>query len=275
VSADLQLRLVDRPCKQWEDGWQVPVTTRAADGSIRIGLRGEFPRNCAVTTRLNVLDRNEFIERLFRGLWTYLGGSFSGQVVEGRAPDDARLLAEHSSRPLAEVLRDINKTSDNPLARLLFLSLGTGGAVAGSNTSADSARAVRSWLQQQGIGDAGLVLDNGSGLSRSERIRPAMLAALLAAEYRSNWAPEFVSSLPIVALDGSMRRRLADSPAAGRARLKTGSLRNVAAIAGYVPDGSGQMQVVVAMINFDFPKDVSGQPILDALVDWVAHSGGK
>jgi D-alanyl-D-alanine carboxypeptidase/D-alanyl-D-alanine-endopeptidase (penicillin-binding protein 4) len=273
ASMDLQLKLIDRECAKWEDGWQVPGYTKAADGSIRIQLRGTFPRNCSTSTRINVLERNDFVDRLFRYLWAYLGGTFHGVTREGTAPADTRLLAEHRSRTLADTLREINKPSDNPLSRLMFLTLGT--LDSGNGTTLEKAdRQVRSWFGKLGIADDGLVLDNGSGLSRKERIRPSQLASLLVAAYHSNWAPEFLSSLPIVALDGTMRRRMHDSPVAGRARMKTGTLRNVVALAGYVPDASGQMHVVVAMINHDLAKSAVAQPILDALVDWLARPGG-
>jgi D-alanyl-D-alanine carboxypeptidase/D-alanyl-D-alanine-endopeptidase (penicillin-binding protein 4) len=99
------------------------------------------------------------------------------------------------------------------------------------------------------------------------------MARLLQAGLRSPWAPEFQSSIPIGAVDGTMRRRLQDSPAAGRARLKTGSLRNVTALAGYVPDANGIPCVFVAMINSEQSGNGRGRVVLDTLVDWVARSG--
>jgi D-alanyl-D-alanine carboxypeptidase/D-alanyl-D-alanine-endopeptidase (penicillin-binding protein 4) len=133
-------------------------------------------------------------------------------------------------------------------------------------------RAVRNWMRQHGINDDGLVLENGSGLSRLERISAGQMGALLKAGERSDWAPEFRASMPIVAVDGTMRKRLKDSPAAGHARMKTGTLSNVVAIAGYVRDASGRENVVVAMINDPKVGDGKGRAAVDALVDWVARS---
>jgi D-alanyl-D-alanine carboxypeptidase/D-alanyl-D-alanine-endopeptidase (penicillin-binding protein 4) len=99
------------------------------------------------------------------------------------------------------------------------------------------------------------------------------MAYLLQAGLRSPWAPEFQASMPIVAMDGTMRRRLHGSPAAGRARLKTGTLRNVTALAGYVPDTNGSQCVLVAMVNSEQSSNGRGRAVLDALVDWVARSG--
>jgi D-alanyl-D-alanine carboxypeptidase/D-alanyl-D-alanine-endopeptidase (penicillin-binding protein 4) len=199
------------------------------------------------------------------------------------APVTTRLLAEHVSRALPEVLRDINKNSDNTLARTLFLSLGSLEADpqlgsrplppdgVNATTSARAEAAIRSWLQQHQIDSTGLVLDNGSGLSRLERATPAQLAGVLQAGLKSNWMPEFLSSLPIAATDGTMRRRLKDSPAATRARIKTGSLNGVIAIAGYVQDANNQPLVVVALLNDPHVASGAGRAVLDALIDWVAR----
>jgi len=199
------------------------------------------------------------------------------------APVTTRLLAEHVSRALPEVLRDVNKNSDNTLARTIFLSLGSLEAdpALGSRplppdglnttTSARADAAIRAWLQLHNIDSTGLVLDNGSGLSRSERATATQLAGVLQAGLKSNWMPEFLSSLPIAATDGTMRRRLKDSPAATRARIKTGSLNGVIAIAGYVQDANNQPVVVVAMLNDPRVAGGAGRAVLDALIDWVAR----
>jgi D-alanyl-D-alanine carboxypeptidase/D-alanyl-D-alanine-endopeptidase (penicillin-binding protein 4) len=144
---------------------------------------------------------------------------------------------------------------------------------AGSNpTAARAEYVIRAWMQRHGIDDTGLVLENGSGLSRTERVRPAQMAGLLQAAQKSLWMPEFLTSLPIAAVDGTMKRRLKDSPAAARARVKTGTLKNVVAIAGYVPDAHGELCVVVAMINHDRTGNGNGRKAIDALIDWVAQS---
>jgi D-alanyl-D-alanine carboxypeptidase/D-alanyl-D-alanine-endopeptidase (penicillin-binding protein 4) len=101
------------------------------------------------------------------------------------------------------------------------------------------------------------------------------MAGVLQAGLRSNWAPEFQASIPIAAVDGTMRRRLQDSPAARRARVKTGTLKNVVAVAGYVPDATGRQCVVVAMVNSELAGNGRGRVIVDALVDWVARSGAE
>jgi D-alanyl-D-alanine carboxypeptidase/D-alanyl-D-alanine-endopeptidase (penicillin-binding protein 4) len=285
VSVKSNMTLVDAACDKWEDGWKLPQAVPQKDGRIEVVLNGTYPRNCDQSYSINVVDRQDYLDRLVRSTWKALGGSLVGKTIEGATPPEARLLAEHRSRALPEIIRDTNKPSDNTLARLIFLSLGALEAdpalgsrplPASSETTFSRADgAVRAWMRAHGIDDTGLVMDNGSGLSRIERISPLQMAGLLQAALRSNWAPEFQASIPIAAVDGTMRKRLQDSPAAYRARLKTGTLKNVVAVAGYVPDATGRQCVVVAMLNSELVGNGRGRAIVDALLDWVARSGAE
>lgn len=265
--------LTAKRCADWEDDWQYPeVVTRGA--RIVVNLRGGFPRDCAAVTEINVLDRHEYAARLTTETWRRLGGVLSGRVREGQAPQTARVLTEQRSRTLAELTRDINKRSDNPITRMVFLNVaarddGTGSPRA---TLEHSTRLVQRWLDDRRIGRDGLLLENGSGLSRRERIAPLTLARALAAAQSSPWFAEFLASLPIVGVDGAMRQRLADTPAARWGRIKTGSLRDVASVAGYVNDARGERYVVVAMINHPEATAKRARPALDALLDWVARN---
>lgn len=292
VSITSDMKLVKGSCARWEDGWRPPEYRRDASGKLQVILHGTFPQNCSKATSINVLDRNDYADRLFRATWKRLGGTITGTVREApltglpptAEPVGTRMLADHVARALPEVLRDINKTSDNTLARTLFLSLGSlqsdgwlGSrpvAMAAPEDTATRARLViQEWFQRHHIDTQGMLVDNGSGLSRTGRIAPAQMAGVLQAMQQSPWAPEFQSSLPIVALDGTMRKRLLNSPAAARARIKTGTLKNVVAIAGYVPDANNQQCVVVAMINSDLVGNGNGRAAADALIEWVARSG--
>ena len=292
VSITSDMKLVKGSCARWEDGWRPPEYRRDAGGKLQVILHGTFPQNCSKATSINVLDRNDYADRLFRATWKRLGGTITGTVREApftglpptAEPVGTRLLADHVARALPEVLRDINKTSDNTLARTLFLSLGSlqsdgwlGSRPIAMATPEDTATRARlviqEWFQRHHIDTQGMLVDNGSGLSRTGRIAPAQMAGVLQAMQQSPWAPEFQSSLPIVALDGTMRKRLLNSPAAARARIKTGTLKNVVAIAGYVPDANNQQCVVVAMINSDLVGNGNGRAAVDALIEWVARSG--
>ena len=290
IASDMQL--VKGNCARWEDGWRPPEYVRGPNGRLQVILHGTFPQNCKKATSINVLDRNDYADKLFRTTWKRLGGTISGSVREAAPtglpptaePVGTRMLADHVARALPEVLRDINKNSDNTLARTLFLSIGSlqSDGWLGSrpvamtmpeDTATRSRQVIQEWMQRHGIDTNGMLIDNGSGLSRTGRIAPLQLAGVLQAMQQSVWAPEFQSSLPIVALDGTMRKRLLGSPAASRARIKTGTLKNVVAIAGYVPDANNQLCVVVAMINSDLVGNGNGRAAVDALIEWVARTG--
>jgi D-alanyl-D-alanine carboxypeptidase/D-alanyl-D-alanine-endopeptidase (penicillin-binding protein 4) len=310
------MQLTERPCRQWDLDWiSPPLVDEPEPGTLRVHLRGGFPKACTVQPRLQLIDRQALVERQLRWVWSGLGGVWHGRLREAEAPlvaplpaavvaaaaaaaqppllpgaamitpgvalgDDAaaappgvRLLARHLARPWGELLRTQNKWSDNTLARLLYLSLGLARMAdePSARTATLAEQAVRRWLATQGIDATGLVLDNGSGLSRSARITPRQLALMLQAALQGRWAPELMMSLPVAGVDGTLRRRLNPGPAAGRARLKTGSLRNVNAVAGYVPDPQGRLWVLVAMVNDE--RAAAARPALDALVDWVAGGG--
>jgi D-alanyl-D-alanine carboxypeptidase/D-alanyl-D-alanine-endopeptidase (penicillin-binding protein 4) len=203
------------------------------------------------------------VERLFRALWRELGGTLSGRLREGETPASARLLATHESPPLGEIVRDVNKWSNNVMARQLFLS-----TTNARPATPETARArIDKWLQEKGVD--GTVLDNGTGLSRNERVTAEGLGKLLLAAWKSPVMPEMMASLPIAGSDGTLKKRFGNSAAAGRAHLKTGYIEGVRAIAGYVLDRNGQRWVVVGILND--PQMKTGSASLDALVRWVAE----
>jgi D-alanyl-D-alanine carboxypeptidase/D-alanyl-D-alanine-endopeptidase (penicillin-binding protein 4) len=115
------------------------------------------------------------------------------------------------------------------------------------------------------------VIENGSGLSRTERVSAGALARLLAAADASAVREEFASSLAVAAVDGTVQRRFQNGTVAGQALLKTGSLEGVRALAGYVIDAAGRRWIVVALINH--PNAQRATPALDFLVQWVYRNG--
>ena len=288
IEFDSRMRLVDARCQDWGEHWQAAGII-SAQGITRITLNGAFPRGCTERVALQLVDRNELTERLFRSLWQSLGGSWSGRAREAAAPAATQLLARRTGRPWGELLRHQNKTSDNAWTRMLYLELGVpepaeqSGLVTRetareparettrTTTQERAERSVRRWLAENAIDDTGLVLDNGSGLSRRERISPWQLARMLQVAHQGKHAAELQMSLPTAGVDGTLRNRLKNSPATGWARLKTGTLKNVVALAGYVSDGNGKPWAVAIMINHD---DASrGRPVLDAWVDHIAQHG--
>lgn len=259
------IRQDNAPCGDWREEISTEVATEGKERVLT--LAGRFPLSCGEKSfNLNVLSNGSYVDSLIHLLWEELGGTLGGPFSAGELPPGASLLARHDSPPLADVIRHINKFSNNVMARQLFLTLGAeqGGPPA---TAAKSVSAVHAWLASKALDFPELVLENGSGLSRVERISPQHLGELLLAATRSPVFAELESSLPIVAVDGTMKKRLTDSPIAGHAHVKTGSLEGVRSVAGYVFDRRGRRMVVVAMVNH--PRAAAAKPVLDALLQWV------
>ena len=180
-------------------------------------------------------------------------------------------------------MRRVNKSSDNALTRLLFLTLGSeikdaeqqlqqhNKEALPATTKQRSEQQIRLWLQQQGIKDHRLVLENGSGLSRTERLSATLLAQVLQTAWQADYGPELLASLPLAGVDGTLTNRFRSGPAYRKARLKTGTLRDVTALAGYVWDSQNRPWVVVMMVNSD-KAAVAGRPLLDTLVQQLAGS---
>ncbi len=257
------VRGADGPCGDWRGRLQADFSDPMAPV-----FRGAYPLACGEQLwHLSLLDHGRYFAAAFGALWSNSGGTWSGRLRDGTVPADARRIALHESAPLAEVVRDVNKFSNNVMARQIFLTLGTdGGRRSGNPARAESA--IRAWLDSRGLSMPELVLENGSGLSRAERISADSLARLLRHAFAGPLMPELMASLPLVGVDGTMRRR---NGASGAAHVKTGLLADVRAIAGYVHAASGRRYVVVAIINH--PNARNGQAAHDALLAWV-HANG-
>jgi D-alanyl-D-alanine carboxypeptidase/D-alanyl-D-alanine-endopeptidase (penicillin-binding protein 4) len=237
----------------------------------RAAFTGLYPAECGERDLNAALHHPEdYIAGMIRLLWTEMGGSWTGSVRNGPVQPGATLLYTHESVPLAEVVRDINKFSNNVMARQLYLTLAAemGGPPA---DPAHARQSVQQWLQLKKIRAPELVIDNGSGLSRIERASAATIAALLQAAWRSRVMPEFVASLPVVGIDGTMRKRLLGERVAGHAHIKTGLLQDARSIAGYVLDRRGRRHAVVMIVNH--PRAGESQEALDALLAWVYEGG--
>jgi len=257
------VRGIDGPCADWRGRLQADFSDPMAPV-----FRGAYPLSCGEQLwHLSLLDHGRYFAAAFGALWSNAGGTWSGRLREGSVPADARRIALHESAPLAEVIRDVNKFSNNVMARQVYLTLGTDGGRAPA-TPARAEAAIRAWLDSRGLAMPELVLENGAGLSRIERVSAGSLARLLRHAFAGPLMPELMASLPLAGVDGTMRKR---NGAAGAAHVKTGLLADVRAVAGYVHAASGRRYVVVAFINH--PNARNGQAAHDALLQWV-HANG-
>ena len=254
---------IDGPCNGLRDQLQPKFSAH--------GLRfsGGLPASCGereLSFHLYTLDHRQYFGAVFRALWSQLGGTLSGSVIDGELRSDARELTQWVSAPLAAQLRDINKFSNNVMARNLLLSLVARRGDVPASAPTAVIRVVE-WMKSIGLDNSTLVLQNGSGLAREEKLSAAALAALLQRAWQQPTMPELVASLPVAGIDGTMAKRFEQSPLKGRAHIKTGSLDDVASIAGYVTARSGKRLAVVAMINH--AKANEARAAFDQLLLWV------
>ena len=272
-----ELKLAQGACQPaaqslWiRDGQSAGESRQAAPvAAIRVG--GQYAPACGeLGIYAAVLDHRDFIHGFFKAAWTKAGGVWGGRTLiqTGAALRLPVWQQWVSPRSLAEIAQDINKFSNNVMTRQVLLGVSASAAGPGSP---DRVRAfVDDWLQRRGLRFPELVLDNGSGLSRDERISAQSLASLLVHAANGAHADLFRISMPQVGIDGTMRARLQRHPVAGRAWIKTGSLRDVKSIAGYVDAASGRRYAVVMLINGD--KILGAQPAQDAFLRWVYENG--
>jgi serine-type D-Ala-D-Ala carboxypeptidase/endopeptidase (penicillin-binding protein 4) len=266
VIIDNRILTSSAPCNLWYSDLDARI-----EPGRRLVLSGTLPAACGQRTwSAAPLAPADYGEALVAGLWAEIGGQVDGAVRQGNAPANAATVLSDDSPALTDVIRDMNKWSSNVIARQLLAQLGASKAVppdAAPDMVAGGTRAAISLLAAAGIETHGLVIENGAGLSRIERIRADSLGALLLAAWRRPWMPEYIAALPVAGLDGTARRRLAGSPASGHAHLKTGTLNGVRAIGGYVLDRNGQRHAVVMMVNH--AEAANSANAQDALIEWV------
>jgi D-alanyl-D-alanine carboxypeptidase/D-alanyl-D-alanine-endopeptidase (penicillin-binding protein 4) len=251
----------------------------STERSGRLTLTGSLPASCGPRIwATSPLVPSDYGMAMVRALWWELGGTVLGQVKSGVAPADAQVLISDESVPLGEIVRTMNKWSSNVIARQLLAQVGradanaetitrSGASAPAADMVAAGAQAARKRLAWAGVDVSGLEIDNGSGLSRNARIRADSLGTLLICAWQRPWMPDFMASLPVAGRDGTARRRLGGSSASGYAHLKTGTINDVKAMAGYVLDQSGRRHAVVMMINH--PEASSSGKAQDALIEWV------
>ena len=232
-------------------------------------VSGVLPAACG-TYSINraIMTPADYAYGTFRTLWTQSGGAIDGGMRVAPLPADATRFYTHDSITLAEVIRLVNKYSNNVMARTLLLTLGA--EKLGVPTTAESGRtAILAWLADRNIRIPGFVLENGSGLSRDERITVKGLGDVLDAAWHSPFMPEFAASLPLSATDGTLRNRFRATGMQGRLRMKTGHLDDVNALAGFINAASGKTYVVVIIINHPGAQSGSGENIQAELIRWV------
>jgi D-alanyl-D-alanine carboxypeptidase/D-alanyl-D-alanine-endopeptidase (penicillin-binding protein 4) len=258
-------RLAGGECNDWQGLLGATFVDLGASAEARFD--GRYPVACGEREWwVALLDHPHYVHAMFTQYFRDAGGRFDGNVRGGLAPKDVAPFATLESPPLYEIIRDVNKRSNNVMARQIFLTLATTQGPKPA-TTARAIEAVQRWLAAQKLRMPELVLDNGSGLSRIGRVSAGSLVRLLLAADASSVREDFEGSLAIAAMDGTVERRFQNGGVAGQAQLKTGTLDNARAIAGYVLDADGRRFALAAIVNGP-PAEQARAP-LDFLVQWV------
>jgi len=261
-----QLTVKEGKCR----GYQFGINMSVPDPVVadRVVFSGAFPSACrSHTMNRSLLQPGSYAYGTFKRLWGHWGGSIEGGYRSGKAPKN-RALVVWRSRPLAEIIRPLNKWSNNVMTRLMLYSLAAA-KFSPPYTKAQGIEVLRSYLNENGLDDKDLILDNGSGLSRETRVTSQFMNDMLRYAYTHRYMPEFIASMSINGLDGTTRRRFRGGPEAGHMHLKTGRIDNVAAIAGYVLAKSGKTYTVSLMLNYNNVHRGPGIEIQNAVLRWI------
>jgi D-alanyl-D-alanine carboxypeptidase/D-alanyl-D-alanine-endopeptidase (penicillin-binding protein 4) len=265
LHVDNRLGLASGSCR----GFQRGITITMNEMVDEVTFSGRFPNGCSrYAMDRTALSHNEFVYGLFESMWLDTGGAFSGSWRKVIVAEDAEPLLSFSSLPLTEMITRINKHSNNVMARQLLYTLGAESN--GAPGTEDSGKAVISkWLADNGLASTKIAIENGAGLSRKTRTTARDMADMLQFAWRQPYMPEYLSSLSLSGLDGTLRRRFSNTGLVGKAHLKTGSLDHVTAIAGYLQSRSGRRFAVVAMQNFEDIHRGPGEEVQEALLRWL------
>lgn len=265
LSVDNRLGLANGSCQGFQRG--ITVTTNATVDEVTFS--GRFPNGCErYAMDRTALSHNEFVYGLFDSLWLESGGSIDGSWKRTVVDEDAEPLVSFGSRPLTEMIARINKYSNNVMARQLLYTLGA--EVNGPPGTEDSGRAViEDWLTENGLASTEIAIENGAGLSRKTRTTARDMVAMLQFAWQQPYMPEYLASMSLSGLDGTLRRRFGDTDLVGKAHLKTGSLDHVTAIAGFLQSSSGRRFAVVAMQNHEDIHRGPGEEVQEALLRWL------
>ncbi len=234
----------------------------------RVRFKGEYGAGCGETALTRVVSTNE--THLFgaaKSLWQRMGGTITGKVVLAATPRGARRLVSLESPVLSNVIRNMNKDSNNVMVRQLLLTLGA--ERLGRPGTLDKGRAViLDWLRSWRADVNRAVIDNGAGLSRKTRVTANAMGRFLHVAYASPLVTEFMSSLAVSGIDGTLRKRFVKQPLQGRVHIKTGTLDHVRAMAGYVLSGKGRRFIVVVLENHRGAHYI-GAMIQNAILRWL------
>ncbi len=239
----------------------------------RLTISGEYPLSCGNREfSRTLLSHEEMLYHSLVSLWREIGGEIRGGYRLGRVPESATLLYVHESEALPEIVRKINKFSNNVMSRQVFLTIGAEKMGAPANLE-KSRSVIKQWLASKGLAAHELTIDNGSGLSRSGRVTPRLMGEMLWQAYRSSTMGELLGALPAAGVDGTLWRRYRNTSWSGEMHLKTGTLRDSRALAGFGRNANNEHFVVVIFINGLGIPSSTAEKLFQTVLDWLYLNG--
>jgi D-alanyl-D-alanine carboxypeptidase/D-alanyl-D-alanine-endopeptidase (penicillin-binding protein 4) len=265
LKVDNRLRLRNGSCR----GFQRGITITSNGAVDKVTFSGQFPRGCKrYAMDRTALSHNAFVYGLFKTLWRESGGEFNGGWGNAVADAEAEPLLSFDSLPLRDMIARVNKHSNNVMARQLLYTLSA--EVSGSpGTEEGGRKVIADWLTTKKLASSALAITNGAGLSREVRITASDMGSLLRFAWRQPYMPEYAASLSLSGLDGTLSRRFQKTDLIGQAHLKTGSMDDVTAIAGYLQSRSGRRFALVALQNHTDVHRGPGEEVQEALLRWL------
>ncbi len=198
---------------------------------------------------IDVIDAPLYVGTLMKELLVKAGIRFNGEVVMGEAPDSSKALAVHLSEPMSASVNNTNKESDNLSAELLLKAVAAERRQQPGSAS-DGISELYKLYDEWGVDSSSYYLADGSGVSRYNVITPNMLCVLLQEMHKDfKIQAEFKASLPIAGVDGTLEDRMKGTPAEGKLRAKTGSLRGVSTLSGYTTGFNGEELAFAIMVS--------------------------
>jgi serine-type D-Ala-D-Ala carboxypeptidase/endopeptidase (penicillin-binding protein 4) len=236
---------------------RIRLESETTADTMRLVARGQLRVDDGVKVyRRRVADPTLYVGSALRVALARSGIAIGKKEIEtGEVPKTAVALAWRVSEPMAVLVRGLGKYSNNYVAEMLLKTIGAEERADKSRPASwdDGLGAVRSWLVERvGWAADGFYYGNGSGLYASNRFSPRQIVRLLSVGYRDfRWGPDLVASLSIGGVDGTISRRMANGPAAGLVRAKTGTLDGVSTLSGYVAtDGRAPLAFSIFVNGF-------------------------
>ena len=263
------LRIVNR-IKRAKRSCKVRTSVKRGYGDkVTITFSGYMARRCrARGFTMAVTDPANTMYSAIQRIWKReLKGNINTQFMVGATPPNARPVHTHYSKSLAQLLPTVVKDSNNVMARQLMRSIGAK-RYGAPGTPRKGAEAIDDYLRSQGLDFPELRIENGSGLSRYARISTENISHLLTKAFQGPHRAALMRSMAVAGVDGTMKSRLRSSAVRGRGFFKTGTLRDVRGIAGYVNAADGRTYVVSILHND--PKARSRARLIhDNFIEWV------